>query len=65
LKGKQTSERLETEVFDVFGGIGQGVICLVVVLDEMDEIEDGEHASKGRFVAVPEGSGDDAWQRKR
>jgi hypothetical protein len=65
LKGKQTSERLETEVFYVFCGIGQGIICLVVVLDEMNKVEDGEHSSKGRFVAVPEGSGDDAWKGKR
>jgi hypothetical protein len=37
---------------------------MVVILDQMDDIRDGEHPNKDRFLAVPEGSGNDAWERK-
>jgi len=37
----------------------------VVVLDEMDDINDGEHAREARVIAVPERSRDDAWVDER
>jgi hypothetical protein len=32
---------------------------MIVVLDEMDDVRNGEHPSKDRFFTVPEGGGDD------
>ena len=36
---------------------------MVIILDEMDDIRDGEHPSKNRFLAVPERGRNDSCDR--
>lgn len=37
---------------------------MIVILNQMDDIRNCEHPSKHRFLAVPEGGRNDAWERK-
>ena len=36
---------------------------MVVVLDEVDDVLDGEHAGESRGIGVPKGCGNDSWGR--
>jgi len=58
-----TSQRLKTESLDICRGIIVGCGA-VVVLDEVDDVEDGEHSGEDRLFAVPEGRGDDAVEQE-
>lgn len=50
--GRRTTERFETESLDLCG-CSLKVGGAVVVLDQMDDVEDGEHSSERGGLGVP------------
>lgn len=59
--GELTSQGFEAESFD----IGDSIVVgrrVIVILDKMDDILDGEHADEARFLAVPEWGRYDTWR---
>ena len=61
----RTSNRLETEHLDFCRSIFIGSLVMVVVLDQVDDVQDGKHSSKLGLRAVPEWRRDDTCQGRR
>lgn len=57
------AKRLETKDLNVQRCLLK-IRSAVVILDEMDDVNNGEHAREARVIAVPEGSRDDAIEEK-
>lgn len=67
MEKRRTTQRLETKNLDIHRCLLK-VCSAIVVLDEVDDVDDGEHAREARVITVPERGRDDAWvdeKRKR
>lgn len=58
---KHTTQRLETESFNVRDSLLK-ICSAVVILDEVNDVEHGQHARESRVLAVPQWRGDNTWR---